>query len=100
MNTYSLAIRFFGRFNNFLAQQIALCGLSLSNVNGFVGQFHVQRVAVSIGEHAYTLNAESISCPDNAASDFTSVRDQQFAKRHFFSTSKQGDSVDANKNQY
>ncbi len=63
-----------------ITAQVALTCGGRTNVDGFVGQPHVARVAVSIGIHRHGGDAEAAAGGDDATGDFATVGDQDFGE--------------------
>ena len=86
MKHYCVTLGLLGHIDDLLLDQIALLSLRLANIDGLVGQLHMQRVGVRVGEDGHTLDAESIGSSYDTAGDFTSIGDQDLAQCHLFFT--------------
>ncbi|KAG1319912.1 hypothetical protein G6F63_014509 [Rhizopus arrhizus] len=63
-----------------IAAQVAFACGGRADVDGFVGQAHVARVAVGIGIHRHGGDAEAAAGRDDAAGDLATVGDQDFGE--------------------
>ena len=77
-----LRARALGRGNDLVGHQIGLSRRRRPEQHGLVGQLHMARVAVGLGIDRHRLDAHLPGGLDNAAGDFTPVRDQNLLK-HF-----------------
>ena len=77
-----------GRRNDFVGNQIGLTAGRRAQQHGFISQFHMAGVFVGLGIHGHGLDAHLAGRLDDAASDLTPVRDQNFLKHDVLSPSK------------
>jgi len=63
-----------------VGQQVALAAGGSADEHGLVGQFDVARIAVGLGIHRHRLDAHLLGGLDDAAGDFTPIRNQDLFK--------------------
>ena len=67
-----------------VAKQVAVLWAWSADAVGLVGEAHVLRVGVGIGEHGHGADTEPARGADHPAGDFAAVGDEDFFKHRFW----------------
>src|SRR3990172_736720 len=73
-------IEYLGGTNDSGDVQITLSGRRWADTGSFVGETHVERVAIDVAMHSDSANAHLLTRPDNATGNFAAVGNQYFSE--------------------
>ena len=74
-------------FDDRVAAQVAVLRARAADAMRFVGEAHVLRIGVGVGEHRDGADAEPARGTDDPAGDFAAVGDEDFVEHQKFSPS-------------